>query len=189
VTDQQASTDFNKRVGANLQRFRKARGISQADLAHELSRRGFPFQQPTVLKVEKGSRPLKFEEAHAIAELLWVGPDALAAFSEDDERATAIAQQLYAASTAQRCRQEIEECRQTLERLEAELAQAELLQLDAEARLIEAGAYRGVDGYLHWRNDDGSIGVLVTGNSQQQDAEVVTYALGAGQSEANDVSA
>ena len=52
VTIEADSTDFNERVGSNVQRFRKAAGMSQADLAHALSQRGASFQQQTVLKVE-----------------------------------------------------------------------------------------------------------------------------------------
>lgn len=74
VTDQQEPTDFNHRVGWNLRRFRNDAGLSQADLATALAVRGFPFQQPTVLKVERGSRPLKLDEAYAIAEVLGIDP-------------------------------------------------------------------------------------------------------------------
>ena len=57
-------------MGLRLQRFRKSAGLSQAELAQELAERGLPFQQPTILKVEKGTRPLKVDEAVIIAEIL-----------------------------------------------------------------------------------------------------------------------
>lgn len=46
------------------------RALSQADLAQQLTDRGLAFQQQTVLKVEKGSRPLRLEEAVQIADVL-----------------------------------------------------------------------------------------------------------------------
>ncbi len=65
-------TDFNRSVGQNLQVLRKAAGLSQTDLAEALSARGLPFMQQTVLKVEKGSRPLKLEEAATAADVIGV---------------------------------------------------------------------------------------------------------------------
>jgi transcriptional regulator with XRE-family HTH domain len=58
--------------GRTVQRFRKAVGMSQTDLAQALTERGASFQQQTVLKVEKGSRPLKLDEAALIADILTV---------------------------------------------------------------------------------------------------------------------
>jgi transcriptional regulator with XRE-family HTH domain len=49
---------------------RKAKGYSQSDMARLLEDRGLPFQQQTILKIEKGSRPLKLEEAYMIADVL-----------------------------------------------------------------------------------------------------------------------
>ena len=49
-----------------------------------------PFQQPTVLKVEKGTRPLKLEEAVTIAEALEVSLEALTQYVEDELAAEAV---------------------------------------------------------------------------------------------------
>lgn len=70
MNDQQPPKGFNHVVGRNIAAARKARGWSQGDLAAMLGLRGLSFQQQTVLKVEKGSRPLRFEEAVQIADLL-----------------------------------------------------------------------------------------------------------------------
>jgi transcriptional regulator with XRE-family HTH domain len=72
MTDPQQPIDFNHLVGQNIAAARKAAGLSQAEVASELSMRGLPFQQQTVLKVEKGSRPLRLEEAVVLADLLGV---------------------------------------------------------------------------------------------------------------------
>jgi len=89
---QQLSTDFDGRIGENIQRLRKAKGMSQADLARELTARGFPFQQQGVLRLEGGTRPLRFEEGLAIAEIFDVNP---AMLSDPPADAAALAAQLY----------------------------------------------------------------------------------------------
>ncbi len=61
--------DLNARVGENIRRLREARGFSQTELARYL---GESYRQQTVLKVEKGTRPLKLAEAVKIAEVLAV---------------------------------------------------------------------------------------------------------------------
>ena len=85
VTRTQQPTDFNKRVGANVKHYRLARGMSQADLAAQLTVRDFPFHQQAILKVEKGTRPLKVEEISVIADIL--GVDMAALLRSDDEEA------------------------------------------------------------------------------------------------------
>jgi transcriptional regulator with XRE-family HTH domain len=85
VTSPQQPTDFNQRVGGNVKQYRLARGMSQADLATALQTRGFPFHQQAILKVEKGTRPLKVEEVSAVADILEIGVAAL--LQSDDEEA------------------------------------------------------------------------------------------------------
>ncbi|AMU24452.1 prophage regulatory ptotein [Mycobacteroides abscessus] len=62
--------DFDKLVGSNVQKYRKAKGLSQADLAAAISTPNEGVHQQTILKIEKGSRPLKFSEAEKIAHAL-----------------------------------------------------------------------------------------------------------------------
>lgn len=62
--------DFDKLVGSNVQKYRKAKGLSQADLATAISTPNEGVHQQTILKIEKGSRPLKFSEAEKIARVL-----------------------------------------------------------------------------------------------------------------------
>jgi transcriptional regulator with XRE-family HTH domain len=109
--------DFNGIVGANIAAARKARRWSQADLASALERRGISFQQQTVLKVEKGSRPLKLEEAVIIADELGIVMDDLVTIFREELEA----------------RTKVVEAR-------AQLRQAELAVTNAEARRSEAVA-------------------------------------------------
>ncbi|MBN7559489.1 helix-turn-helix domain-containing protein [Mycobacteroides abscessus] len=69
-----ADPDFDRRVGANVARYRKATGFSQADLAAAISTPGEGVHQQTILKIEKGTRPLKFSEADKIAHVLRISP-------------------------------------------------------------------------------------------------------------------
>lgn len=55
--------------------------MTQAELAEEMSLRGEIFHQQTVLRVEKGLRPLRVTEWNLMAEVLDAPPDALAATS------------------------------------------------------------------------------------------------------------
>jgi transcriptional regulator with XRE-family HTH domain len=57
--------DDDALVGANIARFRVARGLSQAELAAQLG-----VAQQTVAKIEKGTRPLKYSEAYKVAQIL-----------------------------------------------------------------------------------------------------------------------
>ena len=56
---------FDEVVGANIRRYRTARGMSQADLAEAMD-----VHQQTIQKIEKGVRPLRYSEAIAIARVL-----------------------------------------------------------------------------------------------------------------------
>jgi transcriptional regulator with XRE-family HTH domain len=156
VDDQESPTDFNQRVGANLQRFRKAAGISQADLADALSQRGLSFQQPTILKVERGSRPLKFEEAHTIADILKITPSQLSDYTDDAERAAAIAQITAAARN-------IAEREKEITNLQVQNLFEDDDRYTGMERLAATGAVQDDDGTWHWRNNDGSVSTLSTG--------------------------
>ena len=61
-----------------MQALRKAAGLSQTDVAEAMGAEGHRWHQQTVLRLEKGSRPLKLDEAMALSrvldlpmELLW----------------------------------------------------------------------------------------------------------------------
>lgn len=61
---------FDHLVGQNMQRLRQAARLSQAQVADGLRQRGHGFQQQTVLKVEKGDRPLRLREAVDVSEVI-----------------------------------------------------------------------------------------------------------------------
>ncbi|MGE2690084.1 helix-turn-helix domain-containing protein [Mycolicibacterium pulveris] len=66
--------DFDQIVGQNVARFRKAMGLSQADLAASISGEDDVIHQQTVQKIEKGTRPLKYSEAIRICTALHITP-------------------------------------------------------------------------------------------------------------------
>lgn len=78
-------TSFDGSVGENVQTLRKARDMSQAQLADLMTRASdSSIHQQTVLRIEKGERPLKLSEAIALAKIFGVPPTALWRVSEVD---------------------------------------------------------------------------------------------------------
>jgi transcriptional regulator with XRE-family HTH domain len=53
-----------------LRKTRNDRGLTQLDIADDMSRRGFRWTQPTVAKVENGKRHLSLAEARALMDIL-----------------------------------------------------------------------------------------------------------------------
>jgi hypothetical protein len=110
--------------------------MSQDGLARELARYDLPFRQQTILKVEAGARPLKFEEAATIALILGLGStDALFQYSEDEEYAEAAAQLEDALAG-------IEDCHR---RLGEEIERYTMQRFDAEQRLKKLAESREAD--------------------------------------------
>lgn len=68
---------YDLRVGANVRKLRQARGLNQDQLASRVAERGVPFRQQTIVKIEKGERPLRLREADAVTAALDVDIDAL----------------------------------------------------------------------------------------------------------------
>ncbi|MDV8021997.1 helix-turn-helix transcriptional regulator [Rhodococcus sp. IEGM 1330] len=66
-------TNPDESIGARIQDLRTQLQMSQADVANYVARlMGSPFHQQTILKIEKGTRSLKFLEATYIARALGV---------------------------------------------------------------------------------------------------------------------
>jgi transcriptional regulator with XRE-family HTH domain len=60
-----------ERLAAKLLRAaRRRRGLTQLDVADDMTRRGFHWTQPTVARVENGKRHLSFAEARALMDIL-----------------------------------------------------------------------------------------------------------------------
>lgn len=62
--------EFDTRLGARIQHLRESLGLTQARLADAMTARGHSWHQQTVVKTEKGSRPLRFAEALGLADIL-----------------------------------------------------------------------------------------------------------------------
>ena len=56
--------------GQQVRRLRKARGMSQGDLCRALAGTAVPQHQSTISKIEEAVRPLRLDEAFAIAAAL-----------------------------------------------------------------------------------------------------------------------
>jgi transcriptional regulator with XRE-family HTH domain len=151
-------------VGANLQLHRKAKGYSQSDLAGMLEQRGLPFQQQTILKIEKGTRPLKLKEAYVIADILGIELSSLTEQFGNDELAATAAEVLQRAAVINRTKKGMEDLREKRRREDEDalrvIEQWTRELRDVEQRLADAGAIKNGDGRWTWRNEDGSISTL-----------------------------
>lgn len=54
----------------SVRRRREDKGWTQTDLAREMKKQGFSFHQQTIQRIEDGKRPVRLDEAYALAELL-----------------------------------------------------------------------------------------------------------------------
>jgi transcriptional regulator with XRE-family HTH domain len=164
VANQSLPIGFNQRVGANLQLHRKAKGYSQSDLAGMLEQRGLPFQQQTILKIEKGTRPLKLKEAYVIADILGIELSSLTEQFGNDELAATAAEVLQRAAVINRTKKGMEDLREKRRREDEDalrvIEQWTRELRDVEQRLADAGAIKNGDGRWTWRNEDGSISTL-----------------------------
>lgn len=76
------TTTSDARIGAALQELREQVGLTQARLAEAMAARGHAWHQQTVVKTEKGLRPLRLTEACDLATLLHVEVTVLAGLGE-----------------------------------------------------------------------------------------------------------
>lgn len=74
----------------NATRARKALGMSQTALAKKVAAKGLPFHQPTIQRIEAGERPVRLNEAVAIAQVLMMEDLHEAITPNTVERATQI---------------------------------------------------------------------------------------------------
>ncbi|GAB47847.1 helix-turn-helix transcriptional regulator [Mobilicoccus pelagius] len=75
-----ATTDA--RIGSTVQELRERRGLTQVRLAEAMSARGHAWHQQTVVKTEKGLRPLRLTEACDLASVLHVELPVLAGLED-----------------------------------------------------------------------------------------------------------
>ncbi len=144
VDSTQPPTNVNKRLGENIQRLRKAKGLSQADLARELTARGFPFQHQGILKLEGGTRPLRFAEGLAIAEIFDVNP---AMLSDPPAVVAALVAQLYHVLS------DMARVTSLIAEQEESLGVLQVAKTDIELRLADAGAEKSPSGQWWWHGE------------------------------------
>lgn len=61
----------------NMKRRRDLLGMNQTELARRMKAAGYPFHQQTVQRVEAGERPIRLDEAYAVAEILGSSVDSM----------------------------------------------------------------------------------------------------------------
>ena len=63
----QAEGELNQEIGKRLAGLRSSAGLTQSELAREVSELGMPMAQQTIAKIESGTRPLKLTEAQILS--------------------------------------------------------------------------------------------------------------------------
>lgn len=113
----------DKIIGSNIQALRKRLDLSQAELAEKMTRSsGGSYHQQTILRIEKGERPLKVSEAIAFAKVFNVPvPTIWNGFTGDSDSAAIIEQLTNRAATKSR---EMRTNAEDLQRALIELAEA-----------------------------------------------------------------
>ena len=64
--------DTDRTIGRSIARHRQKQGWTQQQLADQMRKRGWPWTQQMVGKIEKGLRPVRFAEAGELAALMRV---------------------------------------------------------------------------------------------------------------------
>lgn len=113
----------DKIIGGNIQALRKRLDLSQAELAERLTRNGGgSYHQQTILRIEKGERPLKVSEAIAFAKVFDVPVPTIWNGFTGDSDSTAIIDQLTTRAAAKS--REMRANAEDLQRALIELAEA-----------------------------------------------------------------
>lgn len=119
-------------IGRNLRRIREAAGVTQAELAAAMTAADVPGIYPqTIVKIEKGSRVLRYAEAVVAADVLGVTADAFA-----EQLDAAVLDLLHHRNAVARAETDVESARAELAHREAVLARA---RVDAQAALARGG--------------------------------------------------
>jgi transcriptional regulator with XRE-family HTH domain len=77
AASQDRQQEMSRQFGENVRRYRDYRDMSQADLAREMSARGWAWHQSTVYKIEHGERRTDAFEVHDLAAALRISIDRL----------------------------------------------------------------------------------------------------------------
>ena len=133
---------MDDQVGRNVKQIRDALGMSQAEVAKGMTDDGCAgFYPQTILKVEKGTRSLKFTEADSLARVLRVPMVNL--LYPDDPAASDLVEILKMHSRIGTLIQTIKNAREQLER-----HRRLVLHLESERTGCEAEANRAISAYV-----------------------------------------
>lgn len=136
-------------VGSNVQKYRTAMGLSQADLAAAISDGDEHVHQQTIQKIEKGTRSLKYAEAVKICRALMIGP---AQLSDGSGHTTANARYLQHATALSQMATELGEFADRLSSVLVNLA--ELIALERSDKEENQATARIADGTARWLHTD-----------------------------------
>ena len=128
--------DFDQVLKERVQVLRKSAGLTQRQLADQMTSAGYRMHQTTIAKIEAGERPVIVGEAAALAIILGVGlADLITDPAQNQGRRLAEVAELMA--ERHRWQQNVAESRAKIRLAEAELAEARA-QLEAVTGRINA---------------------------------------------------
>jgi transcriptional regulator with XRE-family HTH domain len=128
--------DLEAEVGRRVRALREAQGLSQQQLGHELASLGFPMEQPTVYKLEKGARPIRINELAALAQVFSVSVQELLPAPDVDPEAGAL--WMTTMRRAANARDAFNSARHHAQQLAVVLKSARDAEAQAEEQLREA---------------------------------------------------
>jgi transcriptional regulator with XRE-family HTH domain len=142
VGNQQEPTtrlDIERAVGARVREMRRARGISQAQLGQAMGTLGYPMEQPTVYKLENGTRPLRLNEVAALAAVFEVDVmDLLSADFDEEERRKALHELLDSNQRRGRLEEALDEAKDRLTAAQQEVDRLRVQLHDETAAYTKA---------------------------------------------------
>ena len=134
-------------VGARARDLRIARNLTQTDVAKAMSAHGFTWRQGTVSATEAAERPIRVNEAAALAVVLGVDIVTLCDPSDSEEEYETLQALLQADTAVTVARQRVAEAEAALE-LERKKLAAAIAEEDRAARKfhkVRGGRGRGAD--------------------------------------------
>ena len=110
--------DLERAVGLRVRALREARGLSQQQLGQKLAALGYPMEQPTVYKLEKGTRPIRVNEIEAVATIFGVDiAELLTPWVDEDHHVARL--------NLAKAKSRLDEANKRLESAEAQAAEAQ----------------------------------------------------------------
>lgn len=143
VTNQRQPTEGSgepeRVLGTQARAYREKLGMTQAEVAKAMTARGFVMRQSTITKIENAQRPVRVNEATALAAVLHATlPDLLSDPAQRDALAAARDEERELAGQIRQAEQAVEDCRTVWIASEGAMVDADAKLRTLQARHAEA---------------------------------------------------